>query len=135
MILHLFLDGTAMITGHNARLISTVPQTNGILTLGDRHIRIEGEAMLDEPLDAGIAMASFTEDGGEEKKRYEIGTVSVRSGRALSANAESDAVIELMHRYDTLSEKYASLERMYKELSGKVEYNSIDFITDGGYEK
>ena len=132
MVLHLFRNGTGMITGHNTRLISTEPPASGTLMLGDRSIRIENEAVLETPLLSGVVLAHFACDDGSS---CEIGAVTVRAGRAVSHNAESDTTVRLMHECDSLSQRCAELEAVCKRLSSKIEYDAIGFITDGGEKK
>ena len=129
MIIHLFKNGSAMITGKNTRTVSTVPEASGVLDLGETKIRVDGACELEEELIDGMRSASFTGDDG---KVYAIGTVTLRHGRAVSLNAESDFVIDILHRMEGLEEKYDELSDKYQKLKAKVEYDSIGFITGDG---
>lgn len=129
MIIHLFRDGSAMITGKNARTVSTEPETSGRLILGEDEISVEGTRELDAELLGGMRAARFERSDG---RIYAIGTVSVKHGQIVSLNAESDTVIKMLHKSDELEEKYEELLEKYQKLKAKVEYDSIGFITGEG---
>ena len=131
MILHLFNNGTGMITGGHARSCITVPSTRGTLVIGQRKIEIDGSSEIDGGIETGMHAASFV---GEDGRRYEIGAVSLRQGRVCSLNAESEEVIKLLHTVDTLVESYSALCEKYDELKARLEYDAIDFITEGKTE-
>lgn len=125
MTVHLFSSGKGMITGEHSRTVSTVPETKGKLIIGEREVDIDGITPITQPFPMGIAGARFV---GEDGRAYVIGAVILRSGSAVSLNAESDAVIEMLHAQDRLCERYEELRRAYLELKAKVEYDSMGFI-------
>ena len=126
MIIHLFRNETGMIVGHNSRTVTTIPETKGTLMLGDMAVQTDGVTELQTELAQGIKLAKFVSD---TEKIYNIGMVSVNPSKTVSFNAESDTVIDLLHKTDELEEKYEELRDKYQELKAKVEYDSIGFIT------
>lgn len=126
MIIHLLKNGKAMIVGHDSRFASTVPETKGTLTLGDSIITIDGKTEIPKTVTPGMNLASFVSETG---KRYSIGSVMVKPGFVVSLNAESDSVIDMLHKMDDLAEKYEDLVDKYQTLKSKIEYDSIGFIT------
>lgn len=126
MIIHLFRNGMGMIVGHNSRTVTTVPETSGTLTLGDTTVRVDGVAEMPTKNLYGMKLAKFVSDTG---KIYNIGMVSAKPSNTVSCNAESDTVIDLLHKTDELEEKYEELLDKYQKLKAKVEYDSIGFIT------
>ena len=126
MIVHLFKNGKAMIVGHNSRFVSTVPETKGTLTIGDVSFQIKGKTEMPPGIVSGISLAKFVSD---KDKIYNIGSVIVKPSMTVSMNAESDSVIEMLHKMDELEEKYEELVDKYQKLKAKVEYDSIGFIT------
>lgn len=129
MTVHLFKNGTGMITGGHTRACTTVPSINGRLTLGDTVINIDGVTEITEQIQSGMKTAQFVSDDGTI---YSIGVVSVRQGSVMSLNAESDTVINMLHSVDGLVDKYGELSEKYEALKAKIEYDSIGFITEGG---
>ena len=126
MILHLFKNGKAMIVGHDSRFASTVPETCGTLTLGNVSFRIDGKTEIPNGVASGMSLAKFVSD---EDKSYIIGSVMIKPSMTVSLKAESDSVIEMLHKMDELGDKYEELVDKYQKLKAKVEYDSIGFIT------
>jgi len=116
MIIHLFNDGTGVITGTENTEVKTTPETEGILLIGTEQYE-------------NRKIGNFPAMWKTEAKCYDLGSVKVNENGTLTPfHRPTYTELKVLEKNDELENRIDALEQEVKTLKGKVEKDALDFL-------
>lgn len=127
MKIHIFKNMTGLIHGADPKRIGC--DKEGELTIGATKVSISPDQDAIMPILyngwTGEGSAAFTDKDGN---LYDLGTVTIKSGRIVKPRPEALEMAELRARVDLLEDECASLWEKLRELANIFDTDSLNFL-------